>query len=285
MNRLQDLKKKTSKIAVLGLNTEGMRYAMDFASRFDTIVYDEQLSIDWTADDLLINFDISKKKIKNEFVLGHSESDLRSAGVFYLNGLSTSLMDWDSIKRGAAVVGKCLTPGDWIVLGPHIDPDLAEVVLLEIIERNSGLKLGEGFEMAFHPLVVSEHNFTNTCNEMKMSHNLVVEQVEQIFNLRRFGQKESSQINYQNLESEMTRIRKKVKELWIPMLNDMTRETFMEFVDLSMNNGFLDVYGHLRLSNESHVNWRRFFHLVSQGEIKAEHQQVLSHKKEHLKAS
>lgn len=284
MNRLQDLKKKNSKIAVIGLNTEGMRYAMDFASRFDTLVFDEQLDAGWTADDILLNQDWSKKKIKNEFILGHSENDLLSAGVYYLNGLSSSLMDWDSIKRGATLIGKCLSPGDWIVLGPHIDPDLAEVVLLEIIERNSGLKMGEGFELAFHPLVITEHNFTNMSNEMKMSHNLIVGQVEQIFNLRQQGQFQTSQINYQNLETEMTRIRNKVKELWIPMLNDMTSETFQEFVDLSINNGFLDVYGHLRLSNESHVNWRRFFQMVQQFGIKQELQDLLNFQQKKLKA-
>ncbi len=284
MNRYNELELKETRIAVLGLNTEGLRYGLDFAGRFHTVLYDEVLPQDLRLEDFLLGRGIESGIDQNLVQLGHSESDLRSAGVFYLNGLSSSVMDWESIKRTATIIGKSISVGDWIILGPHIDPDLAEVVLLDIIERRSGLKLGVGFEMAFHPNAVGSHNFANMGNEMKMSHNLIIDHVERILSIRRGGRDfGSSQLNYKNLEAELLGIRDKVRELWIPMLNGMTRETFQEFFDLSVNNGFLDVYSHLRLSTESKVNWRRFFGLVLQFGVRKELEDLII-MDQHLKA-
>ncbi|MCR9153858.1 MAG: hypothetical protein NXI09_07095 [Bacteroidetes bacterium] len=275
MNRYQELNRKETKIAVLGLNTEGIRYALDFAQRFKTTVYDETTSTASNIQDLLLSKDLDLDLSNFEIDLAHNESDLRAAGVFYLNGLSTSVMDWESIKRSASKIGKSLSVGDWVILGPHIDADLAEVVLLEIIQKSSGLKLGSGFEMCFHPSAVDMNNFNNMGNDLKMSHNLIVSEVEKILSRKRKNEGGASYISYQNLDAELTEIKNKIRQLWIPMLNNMTRETFGEFVNLSMNSGFLDAYSHLRLSNESKVNWRRFFKLVLRFGIKEELEEVL----------
>jgi len=276
MNRYQELSKKQTKIAVLGLNSEGLRYALDFAKRFETILYDTVVPENTSIDDFLIsrNLDGHGHKVSN-LEMAQNASDLRAAGVYYLNGLSGSIMDWDSIKASASLIGKSLNVGDWVVFGPHIDADLAEVVLLELLEKNSGLKMGQGFEIAFHPSVINTHNFDNMGNEMKMSHNLIVNEVERILNLKPKDQFGTNLINYQNMDSEMNRIKNKVRELWIPMLNDMTRETFCEFMELSINKGFLDAYSHLRLSTETHVNWRRFFNMVLRFGVKKELEEVI----------
>tara|TARA_Y100000588_G_C14140828_1_gene875989 strand:+ start:337 stop:1191 length:855 start_codon:yes stop_codon:yes gene_type:complete len=282
MNRYEQLKRQETHIAVLGLNVEGIRYALSFSKRFKTLIYDQVIPEGVRLQDFLIarSLDINPEEHKIE--LANHSGDLRAAGVFYLNGLSTSIMDWASIKDSATEIARSLNVGDWVVFGPHIDPDLAEVVLVEILERNSGLKLGSGFEIAFHPLVLDQHNFSNMSNEMKMSHNLIVDEVERILDLKKKNEFGSNQINYQNQESELKRIQDKIKELWIPMLNDMTRETFMEFMQLSMHNGFLDAYGHLRLSTETRVNWRRFFKLVLQFGIKAELRGLLRQQQDRL---
>lgn len=276
MNRYQELSKKQTKIAVLGLNSEGLRYAFDFAKRFDTILHDTVVAENTSITDFLISRNLESKKDNfPNLAMAQNASDLRAAGVYYLNGLSGSIMDWDSIKASAALIGKSLNVGDWVIFGPHIDADLAEVVLLELLEKNSGLRLGQGFEIAFHPSVIESHNFDNMGNEMKMSHNLIVNEVERILNLKRKDEFGTNLINYQNMDSELNRIKNKVRELWIPMLNDMSRETFGEFVELSMHKGFLDAYSHLRLSTETHVNWRRFFNLVLRFGVKKELEEVI----------
>jgi UDP-N-acetyl-D-galactosamine dehydrogenase len=271
MNRYKELIEKQTKIAVIGLNKDGIKQALNLSQRHQTLIFDEVIPEDSSKTEFLFSRGLQGNKSSFTTIeLATTSSDLRGAGVFYLNGLSNSIMDWASIKRAAVRIAQSLTFGDWIVLGPHIDPDLTEVVVLEIIERNSGLKLGHGFEIAFHPSKMAQHNFTNTSNELKMSHNLIVKHVEEIFNFRLKNEFGTNQISYQNIDAELVKIESHIKTLWIPMLNDMTRETFLEFIQLSMNTGFLDAYGHLKLSTESHVNWRRFFRLVLKFDLKEE---------------
>jgi hypothetical protein len=275
MNRYAELKRKETHIAVLGLNTEGIRYALDFSSRFSTMIHDKVVPSTINLNEFLESRGLEVNLDKHKLILANQAGDLRAAGIFYLNGLSNSMLDWGSVKDAASLIGKSLNAGDWVIFGPHIDPDLAEVVLLEVIQKNSGLRLGNGFEIAFHPAVIGQHNFDRMGNEMKMSHNLIVNQVEEILNIKKVNEFDSNQINYQNLDNELKRIKGKIQELWIPMLNDMTRETFQEFVELSINKKFLDAYTHLRLSTETHVNWKRFFDLVLQFGIKSELEGVL----------
>lgn len=276
MNRYKELKCKETQIAVLGLNTEGLSYALDLSSRFSTMIHDQSISYNLDLNTFLSSKDLSVDLDKHKLILANQNGDLRAAGVYYLNGLSSSVMDWASIKASASLIGKSLNNGDWVIFGPHIDPDLAEVVLLECFQKNSGLRLGKGFEIAFHPAAVSQHNFENIGNEMKMSHNLIVNQVEGILNIKKNQEFGSNQINYQNLDNELNRIKGKVNELWIPMLNDMTSETFSEFVELSINKKFLDAYSHLRLSTETHVNWKRFFDFVLHFGIKQDLEDILN---------
>jgi len=275
MNRYEQLKRGESKIAVLGLNTEGLRYSLEFAKRFPTYIFDRSLPANLSLDQFLSLRGIELKTDYKSFQLAPSGGELRAAGVFYLNGLSYSKMDWESIKDTARIIGQNLSVGDWVILGPHIDPDLAEVVLLELFEKNSGLRIGNGFEVAFHPAVVGSLNFENLGNEMKLSHNLIISQVEKILNFRKKNDYDTNQINYQHLDQELLRIKSKVQSLWIPMLNGMTKETFKEFVDLSIHKGFLDAYSHLRLSTESKVNWKRFFEMVLRAGIKSEFAKII----------
>lgn len=275
MNRYEQLKRGESKIAVLGLNTEGLRYSLELAKRFPTYIFDRSLPANLSLDQFLSLRGIELNTDYKSFQLAPSGGELRAAGVFYLNGLSYSKMDWESIRDTARIIGQNLSVGDWVILGPHIDPDLAEVLLLELFEKNSGLRIGNGFEVAFHPAVVGSLNFENLGNEMKLSHNLIISQVEKILNFRKKNDYDTNQINYQHLDQELLRIKSKVQSLWIPMLNGMTKETFTEFVDLSIHKGFLDAYSHLRLSTESKVNWKRFFEMVLRAGIKSEFAKII----------
>ena len=135
MNRYQELSRKKTKIAVLGLNSEGLRYAFDFATRFETILQDTVVAENTPITDFLIsrNLDSHKDRIQN-LALAQNASDLRAAGVYYLNGLSGSIMDWDSIKASAAIIGKSLNVGDWVIFaryaGSRIKIEGGEVRLL-----------------------------------------------------------------------------------------------------------------------------------------------------------
>lgn len=265
MNRLEDLKNRRCKVAVLGMNQNGLKVALSISKRFPVQISDKNINPSSSVEGFLMSRGMSQDSISHKYSnisFVKSPADLRSAGVYYLNGLSTSLVDWTEIKAITAQVGSALKPGDWVIFGEDIDPDLAEVILLDILESKSGLSLGQGFELAFSPNLLSHRNFANLGNEMKMSHNLIINQVEEILDQKHKDEFTSNQINYLDEEKELNRIHSKIKELWVPMLNEMDSTTYDDFVEHTVNKGFLDVYSHLRFSNEIKVNYYRFFKIA-----------------------
>lgn len=265
MNRLEDLKNNRSSVAVVGINQNGLRVALSIAKKYPVQLADQHINHKLTVEDFLLSRGVASNSRVNEnknISLAKDTSDLRSNGIFYLNGLSTSLVDWTEIKSSAAKIGSAIKPGDWIIFGEDIDPDLAEVVLLDIIEAKSGLSLGQGFELAFSPKLLKHRNFANLGNEMKMSHNLIINMVEEILGQKHKDEFSSNQINYLDEEKELNRIHSKIEELWVPMLNEMDSTTFNDFVEHTVDKGFLDIYSHLRFSNEIKVNYYRFFKIA-----------------------
>lgn len=264
MNRYQELLQFDTKLAVLGINENSLKLALQTAEHFPVMVMDSISLNPQTLDTFLSRKGLYLTDLKDKSLeLGQSSADLRSAGIYYLNGITSKVMDWASIKTTAALIGKSLNVGDWVVFGAHIDPDMAEVVLVDILESTSGLQLGAGLEIAFDPNCLAQVNFDNMSNEMKLSHNLIISEVEKIFNTKVGGEFGSNQIQYRDSKIEINQIKAKIVELWVPMLNEMTPGTFREFVELSIKKSFLDAYSHLKLSTESKVNWRRFFEIAT----------------------
>ena len=265
MNRLDDLKKNRTSVAVLGMNQNGLSIALSIAKKFPVIIFDSNINPKIKVQDFLLSRGLSvdsKATEKGSVSLSESKTDLNSAGVYYLNGLSTSLVDWTEIKATTVRVAASLSPGDWVIFGEDIDPDLAEVILVDILESKSGLILGEGFEVSFSPKILTHRNLTNLGNDMKMSHNLIISHVETILGYKNQDKFKSNQINYLDEVKETSRIQLKIKELWVPMLNEMDSTTFNDFVENTVTKNFLDNYSHLRFSNEIKVNYYRFFKIA-----------------------
>jgi UDP-N-acetyl-D-mannosaminuronate dehydrogenase len=147
MNRLDDLRKNRTSVAVLGINQNGLEIALSIAKNFPVIISDTNINPEVKVQDFLLSRGLSvdsKITEKGNISLSESKTDLSSAGVFYLNGLSTSLVDWTEIKATTGRAAASLSAGDWVIFGEDIDPDLAEVILVDILESKSGLTKDTG---------------------------------------------------------------------------------------------------------------------------------------------
>lgn len=255
MNRQVELHNKKTVVAFLGLNEHSYNLA-------NTIAEGVQVMIGNLTSERGANYSAEISGDKENLKWISNNAQLRGAGIYYIDSVSDSINDWGAIKETAVTVGKSLNPGDWIVFGANIDPDLAEVVLLELIQNTSGLKLGLGFEVAFCPGVVNSMKFENLTNEVKLSHNLIIDSVEKVLNTQIGGEFGSNQINFRDPKQELNSIKVKINELWVPMLNEMTPGTFKEFMEMTIHHNFLNAYAHLRMSNELRVDWKRFFRMA-----------------------
>jgi UDP-N-acetyl-D-galactosamine dehydrogenase len=146
------------KIAVIGLGYVGLPVAAAFAARgFDTL-----------------GFDINKKRLE-ELQRGHDSTasvtpgDLDSLALRF-SGDEARLGDRDILivavptpvdqaKRpdfapfssAAAIVGRNLKPGATVVFESTVYPGATEEIAVPILERESGLLLGKGFDVGYSP--------------------------------------------------------------------------------------------------------------------------------------
>lgn len=264
MNQLEKLRSKTAKVAVLGLNSEGLKYINLGCNKFDTLAFDHNATLSTSVVAMLAKM-VAKR---DNLHITTDSAELRACGVFILNGVSGPNIDWNEVKTYARVLASNMPVGSWIVFGAHIEPDLAEVVLIPLIEQISGLKLGSGFEVSFMPDKVKDYNLSNLGNQIKMSHNLIVDSVNKVL----CGTKSSlaHRISYQSYAQELRWLEDRIKNSWVPMLNRMSAETFSEFLDQTVNDSFLDIYEHLKLSNERTVDYVRFLELALKNGLKHE---------------
>jgi len=187
----------------------------------------------------------------------YRECDLES-GVYYLSGQSEYTREWSEIKAHTAWIGRRLQAGDWVIFGQEIDPDMAEVVLLPILESESKMNLGEGFECAFDPRRLKKSAIQYLSQDLKLSHNILIDAVKQILQL---------ELKYP-IEKEPTPAKQSsaledhIAEEWVPVLNAMNQALFQDFVKACRENNFLDDYPRLKKSGERQVDVEHFFQLA-----------------------
>jgi hypothetical protein len=137
---------------------------------------------------------------------------------------------------------------------------VVEVLAVNILEKYSGFRLSESFHIAFAPPFVDDHPWDKLSNELKMSHNLIINALEPLFKDR--GKAKDFRLSYRSESMELQNIEEQVKKTWVPALNQMTSETFSEFVRAAYYEEFLEPYNNLRLASEWQVDINRFFNFA-----------------------
>lgn len=283
MNQVEKILQSKANLAVVGLNEESFQLAAAWSQKVSVKLYDNRWGSQSNAQ-LVVNeiyapvsASVSQAKILK------SPEEWQDCGLFYFSGLSSFSSDWEDLKLSVITVAQHMPEHSWIVFGPDIDADLVEVVLVELIERHSSYRLSEGFHVAFSPHAIQKRNLENLGNEIKMSHNLIINALDPLFSNYTKGQSESNQISYQREDRELRMLEEQVKKVWVPALNQMNSETFSELVRASYQSDFLEPYKYLRLSTEWRVNVDRFFNFALRNGLKSYFQAIIEAKG--LKAS
>lgn len=185
------LRKKKTKLAVIGLGYVGMPLAVAFSKKYDVIGFDINAKkvekynqgIDPTCE---IGNDVLKESIM-EFT---SEPDkLREANVFIIAvptpTYANKLPDLQCVKDATETVGKNLLPGSVIVYESTVYPGTTEDVCQPILERESGLKCGVDFKIGYSPERINpadkEHTVTNIVKIVSGCDSEAVELISEIY--------------------------------------------------------------------------------------------------------
>ena len=196
MNNYQELIKKKSKLAVIGLGYVGMPIAIQFAKKVN-----------------VVGFDVNSKKIA-EYKKGHDvtgeagdeelkkttmlftdrELDLKDA-CFYIVAVPTPVNldktpDLTPVIGASEVVGRNIVKGSIVVFESTVYPGVTEGVCVPIIEKLSGLKAGKDWWIGYSPERINPadkvHRLWNikkivsgmdkeSCDEIAKVYELVVE--------------------------------------------------------------------------------------------------------------
>lgn len=252
---LQNTSRDFAQVSFFGLNPTSAKIAERLAKR--QLVYEFDLEADFIG-----------MQVGQEYIIVQGEEALailKETDIYYINGSSETSEDWNHLKSSLTALFKTITYNNKLVFGPAIQPELVEVILLDLISEHSGLKLGMGFDIAFANFTAGQAEFKSIKQELKLSHNQIIDEVQAVLNGQGSGVFEAQQLVYGSLESEFKFMQSKINDLWVPMLNQMTVDTFEGFLNQVVNNNYLDEYQHLKVSNEKFVDWHRFFKLAVRG--------------------
>ncbi len=157
MKMYQQLLKKEKKIAVIGLGYVGLPIALEFAKHFQVIGFDiSQERVAMMQQGLDPSHELESSSFEGKDILfTANQADLRQAH-FFIVTVPTPVDDYKvpdlkPLIRASRAIGKALKKGDYVIYESTVYPGCTEEDCLPILEKESGLKLGEDFKIGYSP--------------------------------------------------------------------------------------------------------------------------------------
>ena len=153
----QELIDKKSKLAVIGLGYVGLPIALEFAKKIAVVGFDingrriqmMQQKIDPSKEVDASAFDGC------DILFTNNIDDLKQAS-FFIVAVPTpvdkyNVPDLKPLRSASETVGKVLKKGDYVVFESTTYPGCTEEDCVPVIEKMSGLKLGQDFKLGYSP--------------------------------------------------------------------------------------------------------------------------------------
>lgn len=157
-NLFEKIKSNEESISLIGLGYVGMPIAIEFAKRGVKVIgFDLNKSkIETYKVGVDPTHEVGDDAIKNSTVYFTSdESDLKKAK-FHIVAVPTPVNndhtpDLIPVEGASRILGRNLTKGSVVVFESTVYPGVTEDVCVPILERESGLKCGVDFKIAYSP--------------------------------------------------------------------------------------------------------------------------------------
>ncbi len=153
----QAILSKEAKIAVIGLGYVGLPIALEFARKASVVGFDiNQKRVDLMKQGIDPSSELEKEVfLDRDITFTTSIEDLRSCN-FFIVAVPTpvdahNVPDLIPVKSASETIGKVLKKGDYVVFESTVYPGCTEEDCLPVIEKLSGLKVGEDFKLGYSP--------------------------------------------------------------------------------------------------------------------------------------
>jgi UDP-N-acetyl-D-galactosamine dehydrogenase len=157
MNVYKELLEKKTKLSLVGLGYVGLPLAIAFDKKVDVIGFDiNKEKIETYKSGIDPTNEIGGEGVKNSSVFfTNDESKLRECN-FHVVAVPTptnedKTPDLRPVIGSSEIIGRNLTKGSIVVYESTVYPGVTEEICVPILERESGLKCGQDFKVAYSP--------------------------------------------------------------------------------------------------------------------------------------
>ena len=157
MNVYKELLEKKTNLSLVGLGYVGLPLAIAFDRKIDVIGFDvNKEKIETYKSGIDPTNEIGDEGVKKASVyFTNDESKLRECK-FHVVAVPTPTNDDKTpdlrpVKVSSEIVGRNLTKGSIVVYESTVYPGVTEEICIPILERESGLKCGQDFKVAYSP--------------------------------------------------------------------------------------------------------------------------------------
>jgi UDP-N-acetyl-D-galactosamine dehydrogenase len=164
----QDLLDKKEKLAVIGLGYVGLPIALELAKRVSVIGFDIN---EKRVEMMKKHIDPSKEVPQEEFVGRDiqftSDISVLKKAKFFIVAVPTPVdkfnaPDLKPVIGASETIGYVMKKGDYVVFESTVYPGCTEEDCLPVIERLSGLKVGQDFKIGYSPERINPGDKKNT---------------------------------------------------------------------------------------------------------------------------
>ncbi len=170
-NLYESLIKGEAKLALVGLGYVGMPIAVEFAKHINVIGYDNnEAKVKLYNDGIDPTLEVGDDAIKNTNVEFTADEKKLSEAKFIIVAVPTPVLDDNNpdlrpVEGASRTIGRNLTKGTIVCYESTVYPGVTEDVCVPILEKESGLKCGEDFKIAYSPERINPgdkvHTLTN----------------------------------------------------------------------------------------------------------------------------
>ncbi len=189
----QDIVDKKEKIGVIGLGYVGLPIALEFARKASVVGFDISAErVEMMKNGVDPSEELDAKAFEGCDILFSNKIDDLKDVKFFVVAVPTpidqhNLPDLKPLISASNTVGKVLKKGDYVVFESTVYPGCTEEDCIPVLEKISGLKFKQDFEVGYSPERINpgdtKHTLTNVVKVVSGSSETSLEEIAKIYEL------------------------------------------------------------------------------------------------------
>lgn len=172
MNLFEKIANREEKIAVVGLGYVGLPLAVELAKKYDVIGFDiNREKLDTYRSGIDVTNEVGNEAIQQTTMTFTDNETMLQQTKFIIVSVPTPINtdktpNLTPIIKASEMIGRNMSKGSIVVYESTVYPGTTEEVCLPILEKESGLKIGEEFKLGYSPERINPGDKVNTLTKI-----------------------------------------------------------------------------------------------------------------------